>query len=177
MNLSRYFFLSIYYGLARYLPSRDSKIGGWIGWYMRNLCARHLFKYCSPTANIERMAYFGGGRDIEIGHRSGLGIGCHVPPNIKIGNNVMMGPHCFVLQNTTHIFDRIDIPIIDQGSRPIERRTVIGNDVWIGRQCIIMCGKQIGDHSIIAAGSVVCRDVAPWIIAGGNPIREIRKRK
>ena len=53
---------------------------------------------------------------------------------------------------------------------------VIGNDVWIGRESIIMPGVQIGDGAIIAAYSVVVKDVAPYTIAGGNPARAIKNR-
>lgn len=53
---------------------------------------------------------------------------------------------------------------------------VIGNDVWLGKECIIMPGVKIGDGAIIAAYSVVTRNVEPYTIVGGNPIRLIRKR-
>lgn len=85
------------------------------GGVIRNMCARNLFAYCHPTANIEHMAYFGSGRGIEIGSRSGIGKHCRVPNNIKIGDNVMMGPRCWILDIDTHRHDRIDIPMIDQG--------------------------------------------------------------
>lgn len=54
--------------------------------------------------------------------------------------------------------------------------TVVGNDVWIGMDAIIMPGVKIGDGAIIGAKSVVAKDVAPYTIVGGNPAREIRKR-
>lgn len=175
-RLYRLFYLALYYGFARHLPASNARFS-FGGGKLRLFCASHLFKYCAPTANIEHGARFGDGHGIEIGYRSSIGINCHVPNNIKIGDNVMMGPECFVLQNVTHVFDDITRPMIEQGSRRIECRTEIGDDVWIGRQAIIMSGKHIGSHSIIAAGTVVCRDVDDWVIAGGNPVREIRKRK
>lgn len=54
--------------------------------------------------------------------------------------------------------------------------TVIGNDVWIGTEAMIMPGIRIGDGAIVAARSVVTADVAPYAIVGGNPAREIRRR-
>lgn len=53
---------------------------------------------------------------------------------------------------------------------------IIGNDVWIGAEAIILSGVTIGDGAAIAARSVVTRDIPPYTIAGGNPARMIRKR-
>lgn len=52
----------------------------------------------------------------------------------------------------------------------------IGNDVWIGDHVLIMEGVRIGDGAIIAAGSVVVKDVEPYAIVGGNPAKHIRYR-
>lgn len=59
---------------------------------------------------------------------------------------------------------------------PFKGDTVIGNDVWIGRESVIMPGVKIGDGAIIAAYSVVAKDVEPYCVAGGNPVRFIKKR-
>lgn len=175
--MKRKFFLALYYGLARYLPPSHKGILGRWGGQIRRLCAKKLFKYCAPDVNIEYMASFGNGRNIEIGRHSGIGIHCHVPNNIKIGEYVMMGPNCFFLDNNTHRYDRIDVPMILQGMKTIDKRTVIGDDVWIGRQCLMLPGKKIGSHTIIGAGSVVSKDVPDCVVAAGNPIRIIRERK
>lgn len=53
---------------------------------------------------------------------------------------------------------------------------VIGNDVWIGFEAVIMAGVHIGNGAIIGARSVVTKDVAPYTIVGGVPARTIRKR-
>jgi chloramphenicol O-acetyltransferase type B len=54
--------------------------------------------------------------------------------------------------------------------------TVIGNDVWIGTEALIMPGRHIGDGAVIAARAVVTKDVGPYEIWGGNPARLIKKR-
>lgn len=56
------------------------------------------------------------------------------------------------------------------------RDTIIGNDVWIGTQSLVMPGVTIGSGAIIAAGSVVTRDIPDYAIAGGNPAGVIRMR-
>lgn len=59
---------------------------------------------------------------------------------------------------------------------PYKGDIVIGNDVWIGRESVIMSGVKIGDGCIIAAYSVVTKDVPPYSVVGGNPAKFIKKR-
>ncbi|OAJ72729.1 acetyltransferase [Brevibacillus sp. SKDU10] len=59
---------------------------------------------------------------------------------------------------------------------PFKGDTVVGNDVWIGMDACIMPGVKIGDGAIIAAKSVVTKDVQPYAIVGGNPSKELKKR-
>ncbi|MFR3469908.1 MAG: CatB-related O-acetyltransferase [Oscillospiraceae bacterium] len=59
---------------------------------------------------------------------------------------------------------------------PFKGDIVVGNDVWIGRESVIMPGVKIGDGSIIGAYAVVTRDVPPYCVVGGNPARFIKKR-
>ncbi len=59
---------------------------------------------------------------------------------------------------------------------PAKRDTIIGDDVWIGHQALIMPGITIGPGAIIGSGSVVTKDVAPYTIVAGNPAKLIRER-
>ncbi|MBQ6342564.1 MAG: CatB-related O-acetyltransferase [Anaerolineaceae bacterium] len=59
---------------------------------------------------------------------------------------------------------------------PFKGNTVIGNDVWIGQNAVILPGVHIGDGAIIGANSVVGSNVAPYTIVAGNPAKVIRKR-
>lgn len=59
---------------------------------------------------------------------------------------------------------------------PFKGDTVVGNDVWLGRECVIMPGIHIGDGAIVAAYSVVTRDVEPYTVVGGNPARFLKRR-
>lgn len=56
------------------------------------------------------------------------------------------------------------------------KRTIIGNDVWVGSSCIIKGGVKIGDGAVIGMGAIVTKDVGPYEIWGGNPAKIIRKR-
>ena len=55
-----------------------------------------------------------------------------------------------------------------------DKNVVIGCHVWIGANCMILKGVTIGDNSVIAAGSVVVKDIPPNVLAGGNPARVIK---
>lgn len=62
------------------------------------------------------------------------------------------------------------------GELPYKGDTVVGNDVWIGYEALVMPGVTIGDGAIISSRSVVVADVAPYTIVGGNPAKPIRAR-
>lgn len=110
---------------------------------------------------------------ISIGDYSELGTNCIIQSNTLIGNNVIMGPDVKIYTRN-HNFDLLDLPIQLQGSS--NETVVIGNDVWIGANSIILPGAIIGDHSIIAAGSIVTKDVPPFAIVGGVPAKIIKYR-
>jgi virginiamycin A acetyltransferase len=59
---------------------------------------------------------------------------------------------------------------------PSRGNTVIGNDVWIGRDAVIMPGVTIGDGAIIAANALVVPDVPPYTTVGGNPAKPLKQR-
>jgi virginiamycin A acetyltransferase len=57
---------------------------------------------------------------------------------------------------------------------PYKGDTIVGNDVWLGYEAMIMPGVKIGDGAIVAAKSVVTKDVPPYAIVGGNPAQVLR---
>ncbi len=64
----------------------------------------------------------------------------------------------------------------DDDEFPFKGDTVVGNDVWIGYESVIMPGLTIGDGAIVAAKSVVVNDVPPYCVVGGNPAKIIKRR-
>jgi virginiamycin A acetyltransferase len=62
------------------------------------------------------------------------------------------------------------------GELPYKGDTVVGNDVWIGYDALIMPGVKIGDGAVVAARAVVTRDVPPYAVVGGNPATVLRRR-
>ena len=110
------------------------------------------------------------------------------------GDKLIIGKFCaiasgvtFIMNGANHHLDAVStfpFSIFGNGweeamgdnSFPFKGNTVVGNDVWIGFNSVIMPGVQIGDGAVIASCSVVVKDVEPYSIVGGNPAREIRKR-
>ena len=94
--------------------------------------------------------------------------------NITIGKDVQIAFHTFLL-TSNHRFDQLDVPIWDQPGTyaPI----TVEDDVWIGCRCMILPGVTVGEHAVVAAHTVLAKDVPPWAIVGGNPARIIKYRK
>lgn len=173
----RYVALFLYLFFLKYLPSTDH--GGTIFRCIRavrSAVGRFLFDDCGKNINIERLADFGTGKGIKIGDNSGLGINCKVRGPLTIGNNVMMGPDVMIYTQN-HNFDRVDIPMNQQGFTIKNCGVVIGNDVWIGARVIILPGVTIGTGVVIGAGAVVTKDIPDYAIVGGTPAKVIKFRK
>lgn len=170
------FFLILYYGFATHLPSSYFPLLGKPSNAIRIWCVRHIFRKCGKISTIDRHAYFGNGSEIEIGDYSGIGENCVVPHNTKIGRYVMMAPEVHIVANN-HNFSDTETPMCFQSPEQTHLPTTIADDVWIGVRAILTPGHTIGRGSIIAAGSVVTKDVEPYTIVGGNPARPIKSRK
>jgi len=110
---------------------------------------------------------------LEIGNNSTIGYGTtiSVAKQVTIGNSVMIGPCCIIMDNDDHPIDParrlMREPVNAEDVKPV----TIGNNVWIGAYCAILKGVTIGDNSIISAHSVIVRDVVPNCIYAGNPAR------
>ena len=173
--IKRFLWYAFYYGFAQHLPAsyRYQPLGR-IAKYFRGAACRRLFRACGKNVNVEKGANFYTGWEIEIGDNSSLGIECMIPFDLKIGQDVMMGPYVVVV-GENHNYDRLDLPMTLQGTRTYDP-VRIEDDVWIGARAIILPGIKIGKGAIIGAGSVVTKDVPPYAICGGNPARIIKYR-
>jgi len=166
--------LLFYYLFAKNLPDSYLPVVGTISNRIRIWCCRHIFEYMGCVSTIQKGVHFGTGRNIKIGDYSGIGKNAVIPSDTIIGNNVMIGPDLYIAANN-HNFSRIDIPMRQQGKSSNEQ-TVIGNDVWIGARVVITPGKIISEGAIIAAGSVVTKNVGRFEIWGGVPAKCIKSR-
>ena len=110
--------------------------------------------------------------DVAIGDHTRIGIHCTVIGPVCIGNNVNLAQGITVTalnHNFTDTSRRID----EQGisTKPV----VIGDDVWIGANAVILPGVTIGRHVVVAAGAVVTNDVPDNCIVGGVPAKIIKE--
>jgi acetyltransferase-like isoleucine patch superfamily enzyme len=112
--------------------------------------------------------------DFKMGEYGFIGRGAWICPKVTVGNYVMLAPECAILGGD-HRIDIPDKPIIFSG-RPEVLPTIIGDDVWLGYRAMIMAGVCIGNGAIIAAGSVVTKDVEPYTVVAGVPARKINER-
>lgn len=162
----------IYTLFAKHLPVSYTRIIGKFAKWMRGLCGKLILTKCGKNVNIEKGAVFASA--VSLGDNSGIGVNATMNGTVSIGDNVMMGPEC-TFYSRNHAFDRIDIPMCEQGFYE-EKPIVIGNDVWIGGHVIFLPGVHVGDGAIIGAGAVVSRDVPEYAVVGGNPIKIIKYR-
>lgn len=111
------------------------------------------------------------------GDRLIIGKFCAIAKGVKF---IMNGANHFMNCFSTYPFQIFgngwEKVMPDMGSLPTKGDTIVGNDVWIGYDSLIMPGVKIGNGAIIASRSVVVKDVEPYTIAGGNPAKPVRKR-
>ena len=115
---------------------------------------------------------------IEVSKNTSIGSQCRIASTrgkIKIGEYVFIAAYCY-LGGGNHKIDRTDIPIALQGFES-KGGITIGDDVWIGANCVITDGVSVGKGSIIGACSYVNKDIPEYSIAFGSPATVHKKRK
>jgi len=110
--------------------------------------------------------------DVFIGNNTLVGIGNVLIGPLTIGNNIIIAQYV-VMSGLNHDYESIDLPISAQTIN--KRQITIDDDCWIGANVVITSGVKVGKHCVIAAGSIVTRDVPPFSIAAGNPARIIKQ--
>lgn len=174
MGLTRKVYLGLYYMVGKKMPESDSFISLGAKRFRRFFLCQHIFDETAKTCNIEKGVFFGNGSGIKIGERSGIGLNARIQGPLTIGDHVMMGPDT-IIYTKNHETLRTDIPMIEQGITA-PREVTIEDDVWIGARVVILPGVRLGTGSIVAAGSVVTKDVEPYSIVGGVPAKKIKSR-
>jgi len=125
-----------------------------------------------PTCRVKRGSLIS--KDLNLGEFVFIASGARIYRNVSIGDYTMLAPNVWIIGGD-HRTDVSGVPMIFAG-REGYKTTSIGIDVWVGARAIILVGVSIGDGAVIAAGSVVTKDVAPFTIVGGVPAKEIGRR-
>jgi acetyltransferase-like isoleucine patch superfamily enzyme len=122
--------------------------------------------------------------ELIIGNNFYIGRDSQILCDAKIGNYVFLANRVALIGRYDHNFQQIGYPMLlsskikdaDYHWKGIELRVFVEDDVWIGYGCIILSGVKIGKGSIIAAGSIVTKDVEAYSIYGGIPAKKIGDR-
>jgi len=109
---------------------------------------------------------------VKIGDKSRVGLSNTIIGPVEIGNNINIAQNV-VMSGLNHGYEDITIPPREQ--KCTTKKITIGNDCWIGANVVITAGVNIGKHCVIAAGSVVTKDIPEYSIAAGNPARMIKQ--
>lgn len=128
--------------------------------------------------NVHKTFYMNKGcqvsSDLIAGPYVFIGFNCVIYSKVIIGDYTMLAPEVKIIGGD-HKFNKSGTPMIFSG-RERQLETNIGKDVWIGTKSIIIRGVKIGNGAIVAAGSIVTKDVEAYTIVGGSPAKFIKNR-
>lgn len=109
---------------------------------------------------------------VIIGDRTKIGLSNTIIGPVTIGNDIRLAQN-ITISGLNHIYSDKTLPIHAQGvtTSPI----IIEDETWIGANVVIVAGVTVGKHCIIAAGSIVTKNIPPYSVAVGNPARVIKQ--
>lgn len=112
---------------------------------------------------------------IELGDNVFIGDNAYISANLKIGNNVIIGPKLLILGGN-HIFavKGKSVRFLHPKERENVKTIFIEDEVWCGASVIVLDGVKIGMGAVIGAGSIVSKEIPPYVIAVGNPCKIIK---
>lgn len=162
--------------LEEYLGPIVRSIPGFEGFFLRWLFYRLVCSDVGTMGHIYTGVRLVHGYGVRIGNKVNINYDVYIDGRgkVDIGDYALIGPGAKII-SSNHQIDNVEGPMTSQ---PCElRRVKLEEDVWIGAGAIILPGVTVGRGGVVAAGSVVTGDVAPFSVVGGIPAKEIRKRK
>ena len=113
-----------------------------------------------------------GGKNLFLGDNVYVNFNLTVVDDVEIivGNNVLFAPNC-TLTTANHPIN----PDLRRKGYQYAKKIVIGNNVWLGSNVVVLPGVTIGENSVIGAGSIVSRDIPANVVAMGIPCRVVRE--
>jgi len=172
------------------MPKNQSRPRLWVKWFLNpfkhkrgknsRIC-RHTRMDVMPFNNfvlgadstIEDFCTVNNGvGDVLIGDRTRIGMSNVLIGPVTIGNDVMLAQN-IVLSGLNHGYQ--DITITPHKQPVTKNKIIIEDEVWIGANSVIIAGVTIGKHAVVAAGSVVTKNVPAYSVVGGNPAKVIKQ--
>ncbi len=171
------------------MPRRQARPRYWVRLFVNPVChvkgkrsriCRRVRKDLFPfrkfsighNSTVEDFATLNNGvGDITIGHNTRIGIGSVLIGPVSIGNDVRIAQNV-VCSGLNHGYQDVTLPIWQQSvvTAPI----TIGDGTWVGSNAVVVAGVSIGEHCVIAAGSVVTKSVDDYHVVGGNPAKILK---
>ena len=109
---------------------------------------------------------------VIIGDRTKIGLSNTIIGPVIIGNDIRLAQN-ITISGLNHNYEDVSLPIHVQGVSTAQ--IVIEDESWIGANVVVVAGVTIGKHSIVAAGSIVTKDIPPYSVAVGNPARVLKR--
>ena len=129
--------------------------------------------YLGSRSTIEDFCTVNNGvGEVQIGNKTRIGIGSVLIGPVSIGDDVRLAQN-IVVSGLNHNYQDISLPISEQGVST--EQVYIGDETWIGANAVILPGVFIGKHCVVAAGSIVTRNVPSNSVVAGNPARIIKQ--
>jgi len=151
----------------------------------------YLLLLCKPLKHVYlklgKDSYLPYNSEIKTAVEIGDGTGINGKIRIVGGARVMIGKYCAIGSDVKIISSNHDITkanlqskfatdFFNQSIDVLKGETKIGNNVWIGDSVIILPGVQVGDGAVLGAGSIVTKNIPPFVVAVGNPAKVIKFR-
>lgn len=172
------------------IPKGQARPRHWVSWFVNPFVhKRHRTSAVRSTARLDVLPFKSftmgpkstvedfcvvnnGVGDVSIGENSLVGIGSVVIGPVVIEADVIIAQHV-VMSGLNHTYEDVTMPIYRQ---PVVTKPIlIERDCWIGANAVITAGVTVGQHSVVAGGSIVTQNVPPFSVVGGNPARILKQ--
>lgn len=157
--------------LNKFLLFSFRGVKGKIGIALRYILIKNLAKKCGHKVVVKEDVVFDAIEMMEFGNNISINPFCYLAGEISISDNVAIANHTS-MHSANHLYDNPNIPIKAQGI--YSQRIYISDDVWIASGCRILSGVKVGQRVVIAAGSVVVKDIPSKSLVAGVPAKVIK---
>lgn len=172
------------------IPSYQARPRKWVSWFVNpfyhkrgkfsvikrrtrmDVLPFHKFELGNYSTIEDFCTINNGVGDVIIGSETRIGLGNVIIGPVTVGDAVIFAQN-IVLSGLNHNYEDVHLPILKQNvtTAPI----VVEDECWVGANVVITAGVTVGKHSVVAAGSVVTKNVPPYSVVVGNPARVIKQ--